>query len=964
MKKTLQILLVTLLIVFCKNSYAQQSTFFNYKQAAAEGKMTFDEIVNHGRSEIANLKATAQATRFGKTNEQLRELESRFERWVYNNKNRVLTNGKLAASNLGWKNYIAQNPREIRTQNRKSRSSVSWTNFSPYTTPSDTTYANGWSYGYGVGRINVVRQHPTNKNIFFAGSAAGGVFKSTDYCQTWVPTTDQFAGLGVSDLVIHPTTPNTMFLATGDFDGQNIQSTGIFKSIDGGNTWSLSYNVGTLGNGEFIAHVVFDKFNSNILWATTNTSVMQSTDGGSTWNSSLGFSGNAGMNDIVQTSANNLYVSLKSGGVYYTTDGGTNWNNLALGASKNGQRIDLAYDPVNTNTIYVLAQDNPAFNTINTTTNTLGTWAAISTTAAVSDPNLYAYNSQQGYNQTITVNPLNGNEVIIGEFNGKVTTNGGTSFIDLFNGYYDPNYSNTNWGGFYVHSDYHFIEFIPGTDTILIGNDGGVYIGKLSTPSSITQRFNGLVATQSYSMAIAQSDKEVFLMGNQDNDGFSRSNSGGNKWFMAQAGDGTATAISNTNTDIRYLGGTQGSLSKTTNGHKTNFQGTSVQPTGATASFVFPVEMHPNSNYLYAGYGELRKMDMSNDTWSILFDPPGNVDQIELANAGATTQKIYVINSQGQAYRSADESNTTALNFPTGVNSFAGLSCSKANWDSIFCVAPGYNAGDKVFMSTNGGSTWTNISANMPNVLMKNIKWYQNTDTLFVGTEVGLFYKTISGASWQKYGTGLPNVIISDIEINYTDKRLYVATFGRGAWFIDLQNTPLPLSDITFQATPTGKNGNEYNIFWQWNDIRIKEVVLEKSQNGSDFEKYYSHQNDYNKNYETKINMESSKLNLRLKGINADGQASYSNVLVLLGSDENGRITVYPNPVRDRLFVLSTNILTEVRIFDALGRQIMYSRPGASSYSISTAMLPNGSYFIHTNDDKGKEKSTKLQVSH
>ena len=123
-----------------------------------------------------------------------------------------------------------------------------------------------------------------------------------------------------------------------------------------------------------------------------------------------------------------------------------------------------------------------------------------------------------------------------------------------------------------------------------------------------------------------------------------------------------------------------------------------------------------------------------------------------------------------------------------------------SNNNILYATKSGYTAGDKVFKSTDGGVNWVNISGNMPNVIMKKILFRQgSSEQLFVGTELGVYFTTnVDGAStvWEKFGDNLPNVIVNDLKINYVDNKLFIGTYGRGMWSIDISNITLGVENL------------------------------------------------------------------------------------------------------------------------------------------------------------------------
>jgi hypothetical protein len=97
-------------------------------------------------------------------------------------------------------------------------------------------------------------------------------------------------------------------------------------------------------------------------------------------------------------------------------------------------------------------------------------------------------------------------------------------------------------------------------------------------------------------------------------------------------------------------------------------------------------------------------------------------------------------------------------------------------------------AGEKVYRSTNGGATWTNISDLLPNMPVNVIVSEKNaSNPLYIGTDAGVYYRNDTLNHWVPYKSGLPNVIVDDLQIHYGTKTITAATYGRGIWQTRLQ---------------------------------------------------------------------------------------------------------------------------------------------------------------------------------
>lgn len=938
------------LILVAINTIAQ-----DYRYAPNNPNANYFTIVTQERAKLEQKKQ--QLILVGRGEEKgnkFREEVAQFERWAFEWRDKVDANGKFPNSAAGWINALQSNPELFRNE---SSSAVSWTSLGP----TDAGTLNGWTFGGGIGRINVVRRHSNEPGVLYAGSASGGVFKSTDLGSSWTPLTDNFAGLGVSDLVIHPTNPQTIIMATGDFDASHVNSIGIFKSTDAGATWTQKLAF-TLNQNIKIAHLYVDPdFGTNsTIWATTTNDIYKSTDAGETWASAFN-SNDEQYNDFIKI-GNDYFVSGFWGTLFKSTTGGTSWTKVYQRGTYGSQadRIDFAYSANTPDILYIMAKANPAYAKYTISTNTMGTFSNI-TNSKPADTN-GDYNTQGSYNQVIAVNPTNGNEVITGEFSAKRSTDAGATWTNFLNGYYDPSDGN-NWGSFYVHSDHHYIEFIT-SDSIIVGNDGGVYIGNTTNGQAFKECFNGLTTTQSYSISIFDTEPRNVMIGNQDNDGRSRNYDGTNStWYGASAGDGTATAIHRTNKDIRYVSGTNGKLAYRTDAYVGNYNGTSITPPAA-GLFNAPIEMHlTDGDILYGGYDDVYKRTSLGGTWSNLTSGIGAKPKfIGLSKhpTDATKQRIVAIGENNVVRKTTDETSWSGITLPIGVT-FNSIYWNK-NSDTMYATAPAYSAVNKVFFSNNAGASWVNITGSLPNIQMKKIIQYEGSDTIFLATEIGMYFarmdinNALGGGlltAWAKYGNGLPNVRIEDMEISYTKNQLFAGTFGRGVWMVDLrESTPLPLNniDFTYQNTSTP---NQYKFKWKIEVDDVQKTTIQKSTDGRNFENlnvYTDSKKISNDNY--LVTLQNNVEYFRLKYMNQLGNEYYSPVIRLQKNQKGSVVSVYPNPTNNYIFVNSSEKIKSVIINSVAGVQVAYATPLQNFYRFDMSQLPNGTYYVTIKTDQ------------
>jgi photosystem II stability/assembly factor-like uncharacterized protein len=777
-------LLLSILTVF---SCFSQVDVYDYQSAATKKGANYFDIVKSTRNELI------KENNFNRSKKSSKALKQ-FERWAFNWKNKVNADGSFPSNTTGWKNMLAKEE-VYRTDQSFSRSVETNNNWS-VAGNTKLPLPNGYASYPGMGRVNAIAVDPNDSNIIYAGAAAGGVWKTIDGGVNWEPKSDFLAGLGVTDIIIDPSNSDIIYYATGDVDAGDISSIGLYRSFDGGESWAVTalgdINITSvlLEDDYYIGDITITPSNGAIFVTILNL-VLKSTDDAKSFTPvTTGSPWPLGGVIFDPSNENNIIVSNDRGGLFASTNNGDSFTRVVN--DTNGlNKTALAISPANTNEFYYLRQDGQ-----------LGKRLFSNYNQTVSRNLSNQHESQGGYNNTLAVSPVNKDLVLIGGvdvFKYDFSNGSINAFLDAY-GTYNGN------DNFYVHPDHHYLSFSPDGQTVYNGHDGGVHRGSINATQSSggwTDLSNGLVITQSYNIAITPQNDDYFMMANQDNDGFSKTMVNGSvQWTSCLAGDGAGCAIDYTNSNKRYLGGTFGTLFYTTDGYSTYQGSRSYGPDNSRAAFISPITIHPTiPSILYTGYGDVRKVtNVPSGIFTDLNSSLTGTSFIEVfQNGPGQPINIYAIGRNGARKSVNDGASWSTISSPSS-NRFTSFSVKNSNLSEVYATVSGYTDGDKVYKSNDGGNNWVNISDGLPNIIINEVMVHQTDEdnTLFLATELGVFTRDDSNTSWVKLGSGLPNVIVRDLKFNYTTDTLYVGTYGRGMWSINVPTaTVLSVNDFT-----------------------------------------------------------------------------------------------------------------------------------------------------------------------
>ena len=653
---------------------------------------------------------------------------------------------------------------------------------------------NGAPGGGGAGRINFVRIHPTNSNILYAGAPAGGLWISTNGGTSWTTNTDQLSVIGCTDIAIDPTNTQVMYLATGDGDAGDTYSIGVLKSTDGGATWNTTGLTWTVNQGRTISRLLINPSNTQIIIAATSNGIYRTTNGGTSWTQEQ--TGNFKDAEFKPGDPTIVYASGTT--FWKSTNSGDTFTQITSGVPTNSGRLAIAVTSANTAYVYLLSANNTdsGLQGVYRSTDSGTTFSTRATS-----PNLLGWNSNGGdaggqgwYDLAIAASPTNADVVVVGGVNIWRSTNGGTNWT--INGHW------TGSGAPYVHADVHDLIFLPGNGTTYwAGCDGGVFKTTNSGTAWADISANMSIAQQ-YEVGLSSSNASLLVTGHQDN-GTNKMN--GVTWTEIYGGDGMQCFIDRTNNNVIVASYVYGDFIRSTNGGGS--WSSIVSGLSGTAAWEAPIHQDPvTAATYYCGYSQMFKTTNSGTSWSQIGTLTGSGTIVEFDVAPSNTQVIYAARSN-QLWKTTNGgtawTNITGT-LPVASAAITYIEISPTDPNRVYVTFSGYSTGNKVFLSTNGGTAWTNYSTGLPNIPANCIVYQSgSSDGVYLGTDVGVYYRDNTLSSWQPYLTGLPNVVVRDLEIYANTAKIRAATFGRGTWESDLYSpgTNAPIADFTANYT-------------------------------------------------------------------------------------------------------------------------------------------------------------------
>jgi len=689
------------------------------------------------------------------------------------------------------------------------------------------------------GRIDDFAVVESNPNIVYVGAASGGVWKTTNAGTTWEPLFDNEAVPTIGDVTLAPSDPSIVWVGTGEANNRQSSSwgNGVYKSTDAGKTWT---NVG-LKDSHHIGRLVIHPQNPDVvyvaalghLWGLNKErGVYKTTDGGKTWTQSLFVNDDTGVVDIAMDpqSPDTLYAAAyerrrtpygfngggPDGGIYRTTDGGATWKKLTKGLpyADGGDvgRIGLCVYRRNPNIVYAIIQH--ANGGIFRSEDRGETWTKMSAT-----------NPRPSYYSQIVVDPNNDLRIWVLGAPMYHSEDGGKTFVT----------SRVTR----IHGDYHALWINPhDSNQMLAGSDGGIH---WSYDAGRTWVYvNTVPLGQFYEVGVDMRQPYWVCGGLQDNGSWCgpsatwfQNGISNDDWFRVGGGDGFYAQVDPSDPNIVYAESQDGNVSRR-NLRTNEARNIRPEPKEGEPRYRFQwnsplaISSHDPQTIYYGGNHLFKSTDRG-DTWTKLGgDLTTGVDRGKLPILGKvpdqntlsrhdgvqeypttttisesplTTAVLWVGTDDGNVQVTRDTGQTwknVAGNFP-GVPQGTYVSrvvASRYGEGAAFVTFDGHRGNDfnvYVFMTTDYGATWKPLGGGLPanNGTVHVIREHpRNQNLLFAGTEYGIYVSFDRGATWSSLKLNLPTVPVDDIAIHPRDNDLIIGTHGRSIWILD-DITPL-----------------------------------------------------------------------------------------------------------------------------------------------------------------------------
>lgn len=705
-----------------------------------------------------------------------------------------------------------------------------------------------------AGRMLCVAFNPQNPNTVWAGSASGGIWRSYTEgygAAAWERVSTGFPELGVMSIAFHPTDSNIIYAGTGevynyanagagaaDRAKRGSYGIGILKSTDGGLTWSKSLDW-TYDQRRGVAMIRTEQADPDRVWAATTEGVYLSTDAGGSWTKMLN---ELNATDVFPHYTNpNILIAACGNfaqgghGIYRSTDAGANWTKVVspgIPTNYNGKGL-IGSSPENPDVFYISIGDGffgPAATWLCKTGDAGATWVTVNNTD---------YALWQGwFAHDVAPHPDNAQEVVCIGISVWKSTNGGFTLLEEANSSLTlgtPPIDGPDGDANYIHSDNHDVVWHPtDPDVLYIASDGGIF---RSDDRGLTFRSmnGGLQTTQFYNgTATSYLDSLFFMGGLQDNSTVIWT--GTKAWSRNFGGDGSYAATHPNVEEVLYLSYQFLNLARSNNSG-TTWNTIDIPETGGEQTvFIAPYRRcEADPNIMFGGREYVYRSDDGGLGWYFTTSLPldGNpVLALEISRSNCDI--IYATTAPTDSRSGVFLSMDGGVSFSNITGSLpdrymTDIAINPVDPAIAYITLSGFGS-SHLYKTTDYGASWVDVGADLPDVPGQAVCIDpSNPDHVYFGNDFGVWYSPDGGALWESWSEGLYEAqMIFDLRVNRVNRKIVAATHGNGAWMRDLEGAepvvgiedPLLSQQIKLYPNPT-----QDQLFVEWNGTGSLERV-------------------------------------------------------------------------------------------------------------------------------------------
>ncbi len=703
-------------------------------------------------------------------------------------------------------------------------------------------------------RVEAIAVPPGNNGTIYVGVGSGNLWKTTNNGITWTPIFEKESTFTIGDVAVSQSDPNIVWVGTGEtqprHSGYSYAGTGVFKSINAGETWQ---NMG-LHDTHHIGKVLIDPRDPDVVYVAAlghfwtrndERGVFKTADGGSTWEKVLHISDRTGVVDLVMDpSDSNILIAAAwravsgeatvsglESGLYKSTDAGASWVKLTVGLPPwplGRAGLDFAHsDP---DVVYAFIDNWGPYTgeqaesrrpreiiggEVYRSDDKGDTWRK------VNEEDLYPVFGIYGWKFCdVHVSPENEDEIFILGNRAFHSTDGGKTYERI--GEEILRLHDTR--GEIMHLDHHEIWIDPlNADRVLLGNDGGLFISY--DRGSTWLHVNNIPAAEAYAVTTDMAEPYNIFIGTQDNAalygpsdkaiGDMPTDPWENVYLdMWTGGDSFVILRDPTQENIVYYTHQHGHMLRMDldgesvySGRESTEEIAPEAPEGEPEwrrSWYMPFLIsHHNPLTLYAGANVLLKSLNRGDNWFAISPdladegggeravvPFGTITMI--AESSLEPGLLYVGTEGGSIYLTRnDGAEWTKVSDGLPAKWVSRVIASQHEIGTVYASFTGFREDDfeaYLYASPDFGETWTPIRGNLPSESINVVREDPtDADILYVGTDLGVYVSLDAGESWHSLSTNLPTTPVHDLVVHPRESELVIGTHGRSAWVLDIE---------------------------------------------------------------------------------------------------------------------------------------------------------------------------------